>query len=434
MRIALCLTASVAVALVVPSGHATVTRAACGRHSRQRAPLLTALDSKLLDPSNAGKLQDPPVVVPQPLPSPPASTNPIFMLLPLKWVVLVLLVVQNSATTLLITHTRSTVSAAPGPLYLGGAAVLVSELMKLVACLALLVRDEGGVRGMLAELDRALFSRWRDTLRMSVPALSYGLQNALLFVALSNLSATSYQLWSQSKTLFTALFFCSILGKVLLPHQWVALALLTAGVGLVQIADAAGAAAAGAAAGAATGAAAGGGGVVAVGVAAVLASSLLSGFANIYLEKLLKQAECEADDTCDVDGARVEPMSLWTRNVQLGVFAIPQAIALLLLSAHARATIGAHGLLAGFTPAVWLVTLLTAGGGLLVAAVVKHADNVLKTYATAVAIVVTCLVTAVSSRVLPSAGFLRGMALVIGSMFLYNDSFGLFRRKGVSGA
>mgnify|MGYP006138320957 CR=1 FL=1 len=430
MRILLCLTASVAVALVVPNGgHAAVARAACSHHHRHRAPLLTAIGSKL---------QDPPVVAPEEwplppssLPSPPASTSPMFMLLPLKWVVLVLLVVQNSATTLLITHTRSGVSAAPGPLYLGGAAVLVSELMKLVACLALLVREEGGVRGMLAELDRAILSRWRDTLRMSVPALSYGLQNALLFVALSNLSATSYQLWSQSKTLFTALFFVTILGKVLRAHQWVALAVLTAGVGLVQVADAAGAAAAGTATGAA---AAVGGGVVAVGVAAVLASSLLSGFANIYLEKLLKQAECEADDTCDVDGARIAPMSLWTRNVQLSVFAIPQAVALLLLSAHARATIGAHGLLAGFTPAVWGVTLLTAGGGLLVAAVVKHADNVLKTYATAVAIVVTCLATAVSSRVLPSAGFLRGMALVIGSMFLYNDSFGLFRRKGAAAA
>ena len=75
---------------------------------------------------------------------------------------------------------------------------------------------------------------------------------------------------------------------------------------------------------------------------------------------------------------------------------------------------GEHGLLAGFTPR--LVTLLTAGGGLLVAAVVKHADNVLKT-ATATAIVATCLVTAVTSGALPSAGFVQGMALVIGSMF-----------------
>jgi hypothetical protein len=49
---------------------------------------------------------------------------------------------------------------------------------------------------------------------MGVPALCYGIQNALFFVALSNLSASSYQLWSQSKTLFTALFFVNMLGQV----------------------------------------------------------------------------------------------------------------------------------------------------------------------------------------------------------------------------
>ena len=98
-----------------------------------------------------------------------------------------------------------------------------------------------------------------------------------------------------------------------------------------------------------------------------------------------------------------------------------QAAALLLLSTSARTTIRTHGLLAGFTPLVWLVTVLTAGGGLLVAGVVKHADNVLKTYATAVAILATCAFTAVSTGVLPSVGFMQGLLLVIGSMFLYNS-------------
>ena len=63
---------------------------------------------------------------------------------------------------------------------------------------------------------------------------------------------------------------------------------------------------------------------------------------------------------------------------------------------------------------------LKALGGLLVAAVVKYADNVLKTYATAIAIVLTCIIGAVTSRSAPSVGFLQGMALVIASIFLYN--------------
>lgn len=59
-------------------------------------------------------------------------------------------------------------------------------------------------------------------------------------------------------------------------------------------------------------------------------------------------------------------------------------------------------------------------GGLLIAAVVKYADNLLKTYATAVAIVVTCTLTTISTGLLPSPGFLQGMALVLASILMYS--------------
>ena len=71
---------------------------------------------------------------------------------------------------------------------------------------------------------------------------------------------------------------------------------------------------------------------------------------------------------------------------------------------------------------MWLVTVLTAFGGLLIAAVVKYADNVLKTYATAVAIVLTCSFTTIATRVPPTLGFLQGMGLVIISMLIYNGA------------
>ena len=129
---------------------------------------------------------------------------------------------------------------------------------------------------------RALTPRDGAFSRSVVQALCYCLQNALFFVALSRLSATSYQLWSQSKTLFTALFFVTLLGQTLRRKQWLALVLLTVGVGLVQIYEAGGAAAGAMAAGAAGGLSS----AVVVGVAAVLASSLLSGFANVYFEKV----------------------------------------------------------------------------------------------------------------------------------------------------
>lgn len=317
--------------------------------------------------------------------------------LPLKYFVLLLLVLQNSLTAILARASR--IPRTPGSqLYLGSVAVFAAEVMKLPVCMALIARDEGGVKKMFSAIWQQVFVKWKDTLSMGVPALCYCLQNALFFVALSRLSATSYQLWSQSKTLFTALFFVSYLGRVLRKQQWIALGLLTAGVGLVQYQEAAALGAAGAAAAA-------GGTSVLIGVAAVLASSLLSGFANVYFEKAVKTKTA---------------VSIWMRNVQLGLFSLPQAASLMAADA---AIIQASGALVGFDLLAWSVVTLKALGGLLVAAVVKYADNVLKTYATAIAIVLTCVISCIASCSAPSAVFLQGMSMVIASIFLYNLDF-----------
>ena len=194
----------------------------------------------------------------------------------LKYLALSLLVLQNAYTAILAASTRRP-RLDGSPLYLGSAAVLVAELMKLPTCLALIARDEGGLRGTCRTVKQQVLAR--DTLRMGVPALCYGLQNMLYWVSLSHLSATTYQLWAQSKTLFTALFFVLLLGRRLAAQQWLALCLLTAGGGLVQYSAMGGAAAA--AAGASSALPAG----AIVGICAVLCSSLLSGFANVYFEK-----------------------------------------------------------------------------------------------------------------------------------------------------
>merc|ERR1719198_797106 len=103
--------------------------------------------------------------------------------------------------------------------------------------------------------------------------------------------------------------------------------------------------------------------------------------------------------------------SLWVRNVQLAVFGIPQA--LFVLFGLERAALAASGPFVGFTPTVWSVVWLRALGGLLVAAVIKYADNIVKTYATAVAIVLTCVVSSVLDGSRPTRAFLQGMSLVL---------------------
>jgi hypothetical protein len=79
-----------------------------------------------------------------------------------------------------------------------------------------------------------------------------------------------------------------------------------------------------------------------------------------------------------------------------------------------------HGFFYGYTRWTWLVILLQAGGGLIVAVTIRYADNILKGFATSVSILVSC----VGSALLlgwegGSLGFWAGAALVMSSTYIY---------------
>lgn len=61
------------------------------------------------------------------------------------------------------------------------------------------------------------------------------LQNNLAYVAASHLDGPTYQIICQSKIPITAILSVVILGKILTRAQWVSLASLTLGVGLVHL-------------------------------------------------------------------------------------------------------------------------------------------------------------------------------------------------------
>ncbi|XP_031800958.1 LOW QUALITY PROTEIN: UDP-galactose translocator [Sarcophilus harrisii] len=82
--------------------------------------------------------------------------------------------------------------------------------------------------------------------------------------------------------------------------------------------------------------------------------------------------------------------------------------------------VASRGFFFGYTPAVWGVVLNQAFGGLLVAVVVKYADNILKGFATSLSIVVS---TAASVRLFGfqvDPLFALGAGLVIGAVYLYS--------------
>ncbi|XP_054033198.1 UDP-galactose translocator isoform X1 [Dryobates pubescens] len=327
----------------------------------------------------------------------------------LKYASLGVLVLQNASLVLSIRYVRT----LPGERFLPTTAVVLAEAMKGCACLLLLLlQHRGSVRQTAQTLQEAVVGQFGDTLRLAVPSLIYTLQNNLQYVAISNLPAATFQVTYQLKILTTALFSVLLLGTSLSRLQWLSLALLFAGVALVQ-AEQARAAPPGpplplSSPGSPLLAASSPPAVpqeppqsYAVGLAAVAASCLSSGFAGVYFERLLKTS-----------GG-----SIWLRNVQLG--AVGTAVGLAAMVAAEGPAVAALGFFYGYSPAVWAVVLNQAAGGLLVAVVVRYADNILKGFATALSILASTLASVHLFGFRPRGPFLAGTALVLAAVCLY---------------
>jgi UDP-sugar transporter A1/2/3 len=80
-----------------------------------------------------------------------------------------------------------------------------------------------------------------------------------------------------------------------------------------------------------------------------------------------------------------------------------------------------RGFFQGYSPVVALVICLQALGGLVVAAVIKYADNILKGFAAALSIVLSSVISYFFlSDFHPTRYFLLGVLLVLASTALYN--------------
>ena len=308
-------------------------------------------------------------------------------------VVLGLLVLQSTSIVLLMryskTYPRGTIE------YRSSVAVLLAEAIKLPFCLLMIALTCGGARELVRVLRADVLGNLTDTLKCAVPAVAYTLQGNLLFVALANLEAPTYQVTYQSKTLLTALFSFLILGRRLKPSQWLGVVLLVAGT--VAASDLS-----------QKSAGHRGRESPAKGLAAVLSAAILSASSSVYFEKMLKKPSMHAAPPS---------AALWVRNVQLGAFALP--LAAIAVAQQDGTFVPRHGLLAGFDSLVWVIVLLNGCGGLLVAATMKYADNVVKCFAAALAILSGTLLSVPIFGFAPSPGFALGAALTIGASVLY---------------
>lgn len=298
-----------------------------------------------------------------------------------------MLVVQNASLILSIRYART----LPGDRFFATTAVVMAEVLKGLTCLLLLfAQKRGNVKHLVLFLHEAVLVQYMDTLKLAVPSLIYTLQNNLQYVAISNLPAATFQVTYQLKILTTALFSVLMLNRSLSRLQWASLLLLFTGVAIVQAQQA------------------GGGGPrpldqnPGVGLAAVVASCLSSGFAGVYFEKILKGSSG----------------SVWLRNLQLGLFGT--ALGLVGLWWAEGTAVAHRGFFFGYTPAVWGVVLNQAFGGLLVAVVVKYADNILKGFATSLSIVLSTVASIRLFGFHVDPLFALGAGLVIGAVYLYS--------------
>ncbi len=83
-------------------------------------------------------------------------------------------------------------------------------------------------------------------------------------------------------------------------------------------------------------------------------------------------------------------------------------------------TVQTKGFFVGYSKTVWTVIFVQAVGGLIVAVVVKYADNVLKTFASSFGIVISCIVSAIFFDFHPNLAFLIGASFVVASTVLYS--------------
>uniref|UniRef100_A0A8C6WJ83 Solute carrier family 35 member A3b n=1 Tax=Neogobius melanostomus TaxID=47308 RepID=A0A8C6WJ83_9GOBI len=110
----------------------------------------------------------------------------------LKYLSLGILVLQT--TSLVLTMRYSRTLKEDGPRYLPSAAVVSAELLKITVCtIIVLVQNNWSVRAMNQQLKEEIMNKSSETLKLAVPAGIYTLQNNLLYVALSNLDAATYQ-------------------------------------------------------------------------------------------------------------------------------------------------------------------------------------------------------------------------------------------------
>ncbi|GMR41484.1 hypothetical protein PMAYCL1PPCAC_11679 [Pristionchus mayeri] len=299
--------------------------------------------------------------------------------------------------TITVKYTRS--MKAADEMYSSTTVVLLSEMVKMTISVVMLFYTFGC---KFTEFKHCLckyyFGQPRELAKMSVPSIAYAIQNNLDFVALSNLDPGVYQVTTQLKVVTTAVFMVLFLGRRFSRTRWFAILLLFAGVALVQLNSVFSSSASSSVKGAHKE-------NYLLGILAVLATCVTAGFAGVYFEKMLK------------DGGSTP---FWVRNLQMYSCGVISATCGMLMAESSD--VFEKGFFYGYDEKVIAIIGLLSVGGVYISLVMKHLDNLHKSFASAVSILLVVLLSFfIFDGISIGLFFLAGAATVCGAVLLYNS-------------
>ena len=267
--------------------------------------------------------------------------------------------------------------------------------VEAVTCTITLAAVIGNRRRDGLSSDNAIAAPMTEIVLYTVPAALYLAKNLMQYSIFLYLDPPSYQILKNLNIISTGLLYRLFLGKSLGRLQWSALYLLAVGCAVTQLSNDSD--------------------VVfdtpSTGLLMAVIMALLSGAAGVYTELVMKKRPHR-----DVN----------VQNLYLYFFGI--MFNLLAMTYHDGPQSLLHtNFFKGYNVIVYVMILNHALSGIAVSMVMKYADNIVKVYATSVAMILTTAVSIIFFNFRLSMAFLLGTSVVCVAVFL-NQSSKTFER------
>ena len=138
----------------------------------------------------------------------PFTSSTLFRVL-----IFVVLTLQATCYFSLLRYSRT----RSNKMYFTSTAVFLAEVVKLFTTLVVIFFQCGNVKAFTSYLIDNLFVDHKATFRLSVPSLLYVVQNNLVYIAMTHLESTTFQvMWTILFCYFKSLFlnFCRYIAKL----------------------------------------------------------------------------------------------------------------------------------------------------------------------------------------------------------------------------